>query len=263
MNMSILKAENISLTFPDQSISVLKNINLDVPESTLTVVLGESGCGKTTLLNILAGFQQLSAGQVKIDEEVLTGPDARRAVVFQEHALLPWLNVSENVAFSLKLKGLKSAEIQTQVAFILDTVGLSHVANSNIWELSGGMKQRVGIARALISHAPFILLDEPFAALDAFTRENMQEFVLNLWIKQKKGFFLITHDIEEALLLSNQLVIMTARPGTIVETLKLNFAERYRAGESIRAIKSDSQFIELRETLFERLKAQKLHALES
>ena len=149
--MSILKAENISLTFPDQSISVLKNINLDVPESTLTVVLGESGCGKTTLLNILAGFQQLSTGQVKIDEEVLTGPDARRAVVFQEHALLPWLNVSENVAFSLKLKGLKSAEIQTQVALILDTVGLSHVANSNIWELSGGMKQRVGIARALIS----------------------------------------------------------------------------------------------------------------
>ena len=261
--MSILKAENISLAYPDQEIPVLKNINLDVPESTLTVVLGESGCGKTTLLNILAGFQQVSAGQVKIDDEVLTGPDARRAVVFQEHALLPWLNVSDNVAFSLKLKGLKSAEIKSQVTSILGTVGLSHVANANIWELSGGMKQRVGIARALISHAPFILLDEPFAALDAFTRESMQEFVLNLWIKEKKGFFLITHDIEEALLLSNQLVLMTARPGTIVETLKLDFAERYRKGESIRVIKSDPQFIQLREMLFERLKAQKLHAVES
>jgi len=124
------------------------------------------------------------------------------------------------------------------------------------------MKQRVGIARALISHAPFILLDEPFAALDAFTRANMQEFVLNLWIKEKKGFFLITHDIEEALLLSNQLVLMTARPGKIVETMHLDFAERYRAGESIRAIKSDPQFIELREALFERLKAQKLQAVE-
>ncbi|WP_111884378.1 taurine ABC transporter ATP-binding protein [Acinetobacter sp. CFCC 11171] len=261
--MSILKAENISLTYPEHEVAVLKNINLDVPESTLTVVLGESGCGKTTLLNILAGFQQVSAGQVKIDDEVLTGPDARRAVVFQEHALLPWLNVAENVAFSLKLKGLKSTEIKSQVASILNTVGLSHVANANIWELSGGMKQRVGIARALISHAPFILLDEPFAALDAFTRESMQEFVLNLWIKEKKGFFLITHDIEEALLLSNQLVLMTARPGTIVETLKLDFAERYRNGESIRAIKSDPQFIQLREMLFERLKAQKLHAVES
>lgn len=261
--MSILKAQNISLTYPEQDIAVLKNINLDVPESTLTVVLGESGCGKTTLLNILAGFQQVSAGQVKIDDEVLTGPDARRAVVFQEHALLPWLNVSDNVAFSLKLKGLKSTEIKSQVTSILNTVGLSHVANANIWELSGGMKQRVGIARALISHAPFILLDEPFAALDAFTRESMQEFVLNLWIKEKKGFFLITHDIEEALLLSNQLVLMTARPGTIVETLKLDFAERYRKGESIRAIKSDPQFIQLREMLFERLKAQKLHVMES
>lgn len=261
--MSILKAENISLTYPEQDIAVLKNINLDVPESTLTVVLGESGCGKTTLLNILAGFQQVSAGQVKIDDEVLTGPDARRAVVFQEHALLPWLNVSDNVAFSLKLKGVKSAEIESQVTSILNTVGLSHVANANIWELSGGMKQRVGIARALISHAPFILLDEPFAALDAFTRESMQEFVLKLWIKERKGFFLITHDIEEALLLSNQLVLMTARPGTIVETLKLDFAERYRNGESIRAIKSDPQFIQLREMLFERLKAQKLHAVES
>lgn len=261
--MSILKAENISLTYPEQEVAVLKNINLDVPESTLTVVLGESGCGKTTLLNILAGFQQVSAGQVKIDDEVLTGPDATRAVVFQEHALLPWLNVSDNVAFSLKLKGLKSAEIKSQVASILNAVGLSHVANANIWELSGGMKQRVGIARALISHAPFILLDEPFAALDAFTRESMQEFVLKLWIKERKGFFLITHDIEEALLLSNQLVLMTARPGTIVETLKLDFAERYRNGESIRAIKSDPQFIQLREMLFERLKAQKLHAVES
>ena len=261
--MSILKAENISLTYPEQEMAVLKNINLDVPESTLTVVLGESGCGKTTLLNILAGFQRVSAGQVKIDDEVLTAPDARRAVVFQEHALLPWLNVSDNVAFSLKLKGLKSAEIKSQVTSILNTVGLSHVANANIWELSGGMKQRVGIARALISHAPFILLDEPFAALDAFTRESMQEFVLNLWIKEKKGFFLITHDIEEALLLSNQLVLMTARPGTIVETLNLDFAERYRNGESIRAIKSDPQFIQLREMLFERLKAQKLHAVES
>lgn len=260
--MSILKAENITLTYPNQDVSVLKNINLEIHESSLTVILGESGCGKTTLLNILAGFQKVNSGAVKIDDEVLVAPDARRVVVFQEHALLPWLSVADNVAFSLKLKGLKANEIKTQVDSILNTVGLAHVANSNIWELSGGMKQRVGIARALISHAPFILLDEPFAALDAFTRENMQEFVLNLWIKENKGFFLITHDIEEALLLSNQLVLMTARPGTIVETLHLDFAQRYKNGESIRSIKSDAKFIQLREQLFERLKNQKLHALE-
>ena len=260
--MSILKAENITLHYPNQDAAVLKNICLEIPESSLTVILGESGCGKTTLLNILAGFQQANSGAVKIDDEALSAPDARRAVVFQEHALLPWLTVAENVAFSLKLQGLKAAEIKPQVDKILATVGLLHAAEANIWELSGGMKQRVGIARALISHAPFILLDEPFAALDAFTRENMQEFVLNLWIKEDKGFFLITHDIEEALLLSNQLVLMTARPGTIVETLHLDFAQRYRQGESIRAIKSDPHFIQLREQLFARLKDQKLHALE-
>lgn len=260
--MSILKAENISLSYPDQDVSVLKNVNLEIEESSLTVILGESGCGKTTLLNILAGFQQPNSGAIKIDNEVLTQPDARRAVVFQEHALLPWLNVAENVGFSLKLKGLKAKQIEAEVDKILATVGLSHVAQSNIWELSGGMKQRVGIARALISHAPFILLDEPFAALDAFTRENMQAFVLNLWIKENKGFFLITHDIEEALLLSNQLVLMTARPGQIVETLHLDFAQRYRNGESIRAIKSDPTFIQYRERLFEQLRDQKLNALE-
>lgn len=260
--MSILSAENLTLTFPNQDHAVLQDLNLKIEESTLTVILGESGCGKTTLLNILAGFQKPSSGRVKFDDEVLTGPDARRAVVFQDHALLPWLNVADNVGFALKLKGLKADLIAQKVAEILATVGLSHVAESNIWELSGGMKQRVGIARALVSHAPFIFLDEPFAALDAFTRESMQEFVLNLWIKEQKGFFLITHDIEEALLLSNQLVLMTARPGRIVETLKLDFADRYRQGESIRSIKSDAKFIALREQLFKRLRDQKEQRLE-
>ncbi|MFV5192456.1 taurine ABC transporter ATP-binding protein [Acinetobacter courvalinii] len=255
--MSVLAAEYLHLTFPKQTVPVLQDINLKIEEGTLTVVLGESGCGKTTLLNILAGFQQPSSGQITLDHEVVTAPDARRAVVFQDHALLPWLNVSENIGFALQLKGLKAQEIQQQVDAILKIVGLSHVAQANIWELSGGMKQRVGIARALISHAAFILLDEPFAALDAFTRETMQQLVLDLWIEQNKSFFLITHDIEEALLLSNQLVLMTARPGKIGETLKLYFADRYQQGESIRAIKSAPKFIQFREQLLERLRVQK------
>lgn len=215
--MSVLAAEHLHLTFPNQTVPVLQDINLKIEEGTLTVILGESGCGKTTLLNILAGFQKPSSGQIKLDDEVLTTPDARRAVVFQDHALLPWLNVSENIGFALQLKGLKEQHIHQQVESILKIVGLSHVAQANIWELSGGMKQRVGIARALISHAAFILLDEPFAALDAFTRETMQQLVLDLWIQQNKSFFLITHDIEEALLLSNQLVLMTARPGRLLK----------------------------------------------
>ncbi|MFH6605910.1 taurine ABC transporter ATP-binding protein [Acinetobacter baumannii] len=261
--MSVLEAKHIHLTFPKQQKPVLQDINLTIEEGSLTVILGESGCGKTTLLNILAGFQKPSSGDVLVNHEVVTGPDVTRAVVFQDHALLPWLNVADNVGFALQLKGLKRAEIEKQVSAILRIVGLSHVEKANIWELSGGMKQRVGIARALISHAPFILLDEPFAALDAFTRENMQQLVLDLWIQQNKSFFLITHDIEEALLLSNQLVLMTAHPGKIVETLHLDFAQRYRQGESIRSIKSDSQFIQLREQLFESLRAQKQSGKEA
>ncbi|MCZ2961345.1 ATP-binding cassette domain-containing protein [Acinetobacter baumannii] len=261
--MSVLEAKHIHLTFPKQQKPVLQDINLTIEEGSLTVILGESGCGKTTLLNILAGFQKPSSGDVHVNHEVVTGPDVTRAVVFQDHALLPWLNVADNVGFALQLKGLKRAEIEKQVSAILKIVGLSHVEKANIWELSGGMKQRVGIARALISHAPFILLDEPFAALDAFTRENMQQLVLDLWIQQNKSFFLITHDIEEALLLSNQLVLMTAHPGKIVETLHLDFAQRYRQGESIRSIKSDSQFIQLREQLFESLRAQKQSGKEA
>ncbi|WP_375038659.1 taurine ABC transporter ATP-binding protein [Acinetobacter sp. RW6] len=261
--MSVLEAKHIHLTFPKQQKPVLQDINLKIEEGSLTVILGESGCGKTTLLNILAGFQKPSSGDVLVNHEVVSGPDVTRAVVFQDHALLPWLNVADNVGFALQLKGLKRADIEAQVTAILKIVGLSHVEKANIWELSGGMKQRVGIARALISHAPFILLDEPFAALDAFTRENMQQLVLDLWIQQNKSFFLITHDIEEALLLSNQLVLMTAHPGKIVETLHLDFAKRYREGESIRSIKSDLQFIQLREQLFESLRAQKQSGKEA
>ena len=261
MGQLILK--DIQLTFPKQQVPVLQNIQLEIEEGSLTVILGESGCGKTTLLNILAGFQQPSSGAVILNDQVVTKPDADRAVVFQEHALLPWLDVAENIGFALKLKGTAQSEIDRQVIEILKTVGLSHVAESNIWELSGGMKQRVGIARALVSHAPYILLDEPFAALDAFTRENMQQLVLDLWKNRNKSFFLITHDIEEALLLSQKLVLMVARPGRIKEVLHLDFAERYRRGEDIRKIKSDPAFIALRETLYDYLKMQKLASTQT
>lgn len=251
--MSTLIAENIGLTFPKQVQPALKEINLTLKQGSLTVVLGESGCGKTTLLNILAGFQKPTHGQVSLDGQVLIEPDVSRAVVFQDHALFPWLNVEENIAFALTIKDEKSDIIKQKVQHILQIISLSHVAKANIWELSGGMKQRVGIARALISDADFILLDEPFAALDAFTRETMQRLVLDLWIQKNKSFFLITHDIEEALLLSEQLIVMSAKPGRIVNRIHLNFADRYRNGENVRSIKSDPAFIALREQLFVQL----------
>lgn len=251
----ILRAEHIQHIFAHQSVATLEDINLTLEPGTITVVLGESGCGKTTLLNILAGFEQPHSGHVKLDNRIVDQPDANRAVVFQDHALLPWLNVEDNIAFSLHLRHEDEKIIQSKVKNILSIVGLDHVAHANIWELSGGMKQRVGIARALISSAEFILLDEPFAALDAFTREAMQKLVLDLWIHEQKSFFLITHDIEEALLLSQHLVIMKAKPGRIQEIKALDFSKRYQQGESIRQIKSDPVFIQLREQLFEHLSA--------
>lgn len=255
--MSVLKAEHLTLYYPGQKTATLKDINLSIPTASLTCVIGESGCGKTSLLNILANFQIANSGQVKIDDDILHKPDSRRAVVFQDYALFPWLTVAENVAFSLKLQHKKTTDIHNEVSQILALVGLSQVQDANIWTLSGGMKQRVAIARALISQAPFILLDEPFAALDAFTRESMQELVLKLWQTQHKAFFLISHDIEEALLLSEQLIVMNAHPGTVADILHLNFAQRYREGESIRTIKSDPLFIQYREQLFRYLATQK------
>lgn len=248
--MKKLIAQNVDFKFSANAPLTLKNISLELEKGQLTSVVGTSGCGKTSLLNILASFLRPTSGKVLLDQHVLTQPDAQRSVVFQDHTLLPWLNVQDNIAFSLKLKNQKD---HTKVQSILKTMKLTDVASHAIWQLSGGMKQRVGIARAIISDASFLLLDEPFAALDAFTKEKMQHLILDLWIKEKKGFFLITHDIEEALLLSQQLVIMKPYPGRIDRTLSLDFSKRYASGESIRHIKSSPDFIELRDYLFNEL----------
>jgi taurine transport system ATP-binding protein len=225
----------------------LQDINLSIDSGELLVVLGPSGCGKTTLLNLIAGFLPAESGSIMLDGKAVTGPGAERGVVFQHEGLLPWRNVLDNVAFGLQLAGVEKNASREVARQMLKKVGLEGAEKRFIWQLSGGMRQRVGIARALTADPQLLLLDEPFGALDAFTREQMQELLLTLWKESGKKILLITHDIEEAVFLASELILLSPGPGRVIERLPLDFGRRYIAGESCRSIKSDPAFIERRE----------------
>ncbi|MEQ4530114.1 MAG: taurine ABC transporter ATP-binding subunit [Mixta sp.] len=225
----------------------LQDINLTLNAGELMVILGPSGCGKTTLLNLIAGFLPAEEGRLTLADRPIVGPGADRGVVFQNEGLLPWRNVVDNVALGLQLAGMELNARRETAGRLLKKVGLEGAEKRFIWQLSGGMRQRVGIARALAADPQLLLLDEPFGALDAFTREQMQALLLRLWRDSGKAILLITHDIEEAVFLASELILMTPGPGRISERLTLDFGRRFAAGESCRAIKSDPAFIAQRE----------------
>ena len=231
----------------------LADINLTLDSGELLVVLGPSGCGKTTLLNLIAGFVPYQHGSIILDGKHVDGPGAERGVVFQNEGLLPWRNVQDNVALGLQLAGVNKTERRDIAALMLKKVGLEGAEKRFIWQLSGGQRQRVGIARALAANPQLLLLDEPFGALDAFTREQMQTLLLTLWHETGKKVLLITHDIEEAVFMATELVLLSPGPGRVLERLSLDFARRFVAGESCRSIKSDPQFIAQREYVLSRV----------
>lgn len=235
----------------------LSDINLTIESGELVVVLGPSGCGKTTLLNIIAGFLPAESGTLRLDGKTLSGPGAERGVVFQHEGLLPWRNVQDNVAFGLQLAGWPKERRRERAREMLKKVGLSGAVNRFIWQLSGGMRQRVGIARALAADPQLLLLDEPFGALDAFTREQMQTLLLTLWRDSGKQVLLITHDIEEAVFMATELILLSPGPGKVIERLPLNFGRRYAAGEPCRSIKADPDFIAQREYVLSRVFQQR------
>ncbi|WP_437879807.1 taurine ABC transporter ATP-binding protein [Pseudomonas sp. LRF_L74] len=251
--MSRLTVEHAGLSFSRRGHSqvILNNLNLDIEKGASVVVLGPSGCGKSSLLNVLAGFQPLDHGRVQLDGRTLEGPGGERGVVFQDDALLPWLDALDNVAIGLRLRGLGKAERHARARQVLELVGLANHAHHRVTELSGGQRQRLGLARALAVDPEFLLLDEPFGALDALTRERMQVLLLDVWKRTGKGLFLITHSVDEALFLATDLIVLDGPPARIAGRYEVPFARRYVAGESVRSIKSDPAFGELRQELLD------------
>jgi len=232
----------LGMTFatPDKTVEVLRGLDLDVAEGEFVCVLGPSGCGKSTLLNIVGGFLAPSEGEVRIDGELVTGPDPRRIFVFQERGVFPWLTVEDNIGFGLWQLG--AAERRERIAHYVSLVGLRGFEQAYPQELSGGMKQRVEVARALAVNPDVLYLDEPFGALDSITRLQMRTELLRIWEREKKTVLFVTHDIEESVQLADRVVVMSARPAEIRRVVTIDIAHPRDL--------SSRRYIELRDGIF-------------
>ncbi len=249
--MQNLVAEKIGMIYklPDGSqVEALKDVSFTLEEGRILTLLGPSGCGKTTLLNILAGFLAPTSGVVSLSDRKIDGPGQDRGMVFQQGALFEWLSVEENVGFGPRMNGRPAAETKKVVDDLLDIVGLGGFGSKAVYELSGGMQQRVALARCLANDPDVILMDEPLGALDALTREKMQGLILKLWKETGKTIILVTHSVEEALFLGDRLFVMAPRPGRIEREYELPFAAQ---GLEVnpRELKTSKEFIEKREEI--------------
>ena len=221
-----LKISDVTKTFQmgaDQ-VQALRSVNLSIDKGEFVCLIGASGCGKSTLLRIIAGFEQTSSGQVSLYEHAITGPGSDRGMVFQDYALFPWMTVRENISFGPRQKGLAKKYIDEITGEYLNMVGLEKFAGRFPHQLSGGMKQRVAIARVLANECELLLMDEPFGALDALTRESLQQELLEIWARTKVTVIFVTHSVEEAVLLSDRVVVMTAGPGRVEADIAIELA---------------------------------------
>lgn len=223
-----LQINNLSKHFKTKSDTflALKDINMEIEQGEFICVVGASGSGKSTLLRQIAGLDSPTTGEVRINGKRITAPGPDRGMVFQHYTLYPWMNVQQNTEFGLKLQGVPKKERREQASYYLNVVGLSDFATLLPNSLSGGMKQRVAIARALASEPKVLLMDEPFGSLDIHTKESMHEFILQLWQRTGITVFMITHDVEEAVFLSNRIYALGARPGTVRQVMNINLPER-------------------------------------
>ena len=206
--------------------TVLEGISFRMQSGDFTAIVGSSGSGKSTILRLIAGLDQPSSGRILVDGQEVSGPGPDRGMVFQKYSLYPWLNAAENVAFGMRLQGMKATEIRERTAYFLEVVGLQDAAAKLPRELSGGMQQRVAIARTLATNPSVLLLDEPFGALDLQIRESMQDFLLQLWQRTGLTVLLITHDVEEALVLAQTVHVLAPNPGRIIRSLEVTLDKR-------------------------------------
>lgn len=252
-----LEADRISKYFfqKDTSLLVLQDINLQLYKGDLVSIVGSSGCGKSTLLNIIAGFEAPTSGEIRVDGEAILGPGSDRGMVFQSYTLYPWLTVSENIGFGLNLSKMPKAQQKQRVRYFLEVVGLTQFANAYPKQLSGGMKQRVAIARALANEPEVLLMDEPFGALDAQTKEQMQLFLLELWEKTNTTILAITHDVEEAVFLSQRIYVMSAHPGRIHAHIPITLPQQRDL-----EIELTPDFIELKRQVLNALRGEPMQA---
>ena len=250
MHDIILKTEDVGVIY-DGSIVALENVSLNVPTGRLTAILGPSGCGKTTLLKVIAGLIEPSTGTVKIRDKETIGPGPDRALVFQDFALLPWATVLQNVAFGLRAQGVSKREREKTSLHYIKEVGLLGFEDKYPHQLSGGMRQRTGLARALTVNSEILLMDEPFSAVDEQMRRKLQEDLLKLLKIENKTVIFVTHSIEEAVYLADQVVILSGRPGSISEIV---YTEINRLGE-IDLIRRQPRYIELVDEIWSSLKS--------
>ena len=254
-----ISIQGITKIFPGKrgEIVALEDLSLDVREGEFLVIVGASGCGKTTLLNLIAGFEKPTQGRITLDGAPVVGITPECGMIFQQYALFPWKTVQENVEFGLKMKRVPKKERRERAGRFIDIVGLKGFEKSYPHHLSGGMKQRVSIARSLANNPKVMLLDEPFAALDAMTRQVLQEQLVRIYEKHRKTIILITHSIDEALLLSSRIVVMTARPGRVAQDLVNDLPYPRRAD-----VQLSSRFMEIKRTIWERVQAEVMKSME-
>ena len=226
--MAFLEVNNVEKIFKDEKrgteLQALQDINFSIKENEFVCLLGGSGCGKSTLLNMIAGFEKPTTGEILMDGKKIEKMGADRGMVFQQPTLMPWLTVQKNISFHLKLKGRSLRQQKIEAQKYIDMVGLTGFEKHYPHELSGGMNQRVGIARALLQNPSLILMDEPFAALDPFTKAEMQEELVRIWQENKQTIIFVTHSIEEALILGTKIIVLSKRPGRVNKIIDLDMS---------------------------------------
>lgn len=245
----MIKISNLNKRFSDDGPNILQDVNFQVSEGEFVVLIGPSGCGKSTLLNLLAGYDELSSGELLMHGETIQGPSHKRAVISQVNTLYPWYNVEQNIAYGLKMRKQATDLITTRTEAILKDVQLEQYRKHKVFEISGGMKQRVSLARTLINDSELILMDEPLGALDSLTRTSMQKLIHDLWKDKGLTILMITHDIEEALLLADRVIVMSKVPGRIIAEFKPNFNHVATFDEVI----TSPEFMEMKLEIMKRL----------